>query len=125
MLKKVIWADDNQTFRESMIDLLERCCETESIEAQLDEASDGKELVEKVLGANYDLVFTDNVMQEVHGLRAIAQIRERNKTVPVYMVSSSEVGRKALELGATGYLDKGDTAAFDSGIERAVALHLK
>ena len=125
MAKKIIWADDNQTFRESMLARLERYCGNAHVEVEFDEASDGKELVEKVLGAAYDLVFTDNQMTEVHGLQAISQIRERNKTVPIYMVSSSEVGKLALEVGATGYLDKQDYDGFKSGIETIITTHLK
>ena len=100
-------------------------CKRAGIEVELDGASNGKELVEKVLGADYDLVFTDNVMPEVHGLQAIQQIRAQNKSVPIYMISSSEVGEQALKLGATGYLDKKDYGAFKSAVEKAIAIHLK
>jgi CheY-like chemotaxis protein len=124
MVKKVIWADDNKTFRESTLALLERYCESAYVEVEFDQASDGRELVEKVLGATYDLVFTDNQMIEVHGLQAIAEIRAKNKTVPIYMVSSSEVGKLALEVGATGYIEKRDYDAFKSGIEAALKKHL-
>ncbi|MDO8656731.1 MAG: response regulator [Nanoarchaeota archaeon] len=125
MAKKIIWADDNQTFRESMIASLEEYCSRVKIEVEFDEAADGKELVKKVLSSHYDLVFTDNQMTDVHGLQAIAQIREQNKTIPVYMVSSSEVGKRALEVGATGYLEKQDYDTFKSGIENVVTTHLK
>lgn len=124
-MKKIIWADDNETFRLSMIDQLERYCQRAEIEVVVDEVGDGKELVEKVLAAHYDLVFTDNQMTEIHGLQAIAQIRERNKNVPIYMISSSEVGERALEAGATGYFDKEDYDDLKSGIEKAIATHLK
>jgi len=108
-----------------MIAQLEMYCRRVKIEIEFDEASDGKELVEKVLGSDYDLVFTDNQMTEVHGLQAILQIRQQNTVVPIYMVSSSEVGRQALEVGATGYIEKGNYNEFKSGIEKAVLKHLK
>ena len=125
MAKKVIWTDNDSTFTETAIAILKRYCGKVGIDAEFDGASDGKELVGKMLSANYDLAFIDNQMTEVHGLEAIAQIRERNKTIPVYMVSSSEVGKLALEVGATGYLDKQDYDGFRSGIETAIAKHLK
>lgn len=125
MAKKIIWADDNEVFRESQIAQLKRLCRRVEIEVEFDEASDGKELVEKVLGAHYDLVFTDNQMTDVSGLKAIAQIREHNKTVPIYMVSSSEVGKLALEVGATGYIDKDNIGGSQSEIEEAVNTYLK
>ena len=125
MTKKIIWADDNQNYRETMVATVERYCRNMGVEVVIDEAPDGKELVEKVLGSNYDLVFTDNRMPNVHGLQAIAQIREQNKTVPIYMVSSSEVGQQAIKVGATGYVDKGERGAFKLGIETAIATHLK
>ena len=122
MTKKVIWAEDVDTFRMTIVDILKDYCSGAGIEVNVDEASNGRELVEKVLGTNYDLIFTDHQMPEVDGLQAIAQIREHNKTVPVYMVSNSEVEKQALQAGATGYFWKVDSV---SGMEQAVNLHLK
>ena len=126
MAKKVIWADDNAIVRESMLARLDRCCENVGIEVEFDKVSDGKELVEKVLGGAYDLVFTDNQMTEVHGLQAIREIREQNQTVPIYMISSSEeLYKMALGMGATGFHSKMDYKGFISFIETAIEAHLK
>ena len=125
MKKRVILADDNATYRETMIAGMERFCDKEGIDVEFDEVADGKELVERVRRDRYDLVFTDNQMTEVHGLQALGQIREHDKTVPIYMLSSSEVGEQALKLGANGYFDKRDYDAFKSGVEKALRTHLK
>ncbi len=72
MAKRFLWADDNKTFRESMIVLLGRYCSRQGIDVEFDEASSGDELVEKVIGGSYDLVFTDNQMPPgMHGLLAL------------------------------------------------------
>jgi CheY-like chemotaxis protein len=78
-----------------------------------------------VIGSNYDLVFTDNQMTQVHGLLAIRKIREQDQETPIYMVSSSKVGKQAVEFGATGYVDKQDRSTFRHGIEAAVEKHLR
>lgn len=127
MVKRILWADDNQTFRESMIASLEMHCSREGIDVTFDVASSGEELVGKVRSNQYDLVFTDNQMPPgIHGLLAICQIREQDTRTPVYMVSSSEVGKQAIEVGATGYIDKTDQPQlFKAGIQDAVRKHLR
>ena len=127
MPKKILWADDNKNFRETMIFLVERYCSRQGIDAEFDEASSGEELVEKVSAHQYDLVFTDNQMPPgIHGLLAIPQIRERDQRTPIYMISSSEVGQQAVEVGATGYIDKSsDRSTFRENIEAAVERHLR
>lgn len=101
-------------------------CSRERIDVEFDVASSGEELVGKVHSGHYDLVFTDNQMPPgIHGLLAICQIREQDTKTPIYMVSSSEVGKQAMEVGATGYVDKTDHQLFKAGIEEAVRKHLK
>jgi CheY-like chemotaxis protein len=125
MARKVIVADDNEDVRGSVVDFIEDVCKKEDIYAEFDQVPDGKDLVEKVLTGNYDLVLTDNEMIEVSGLRAIIDIRKQNKTVPIYMLSSSGVGEKALKLGANGYFDKEDYHGFEAGILEVIKKHLK
>ena len=126
MTQKILWADDNQTFRETMIASLEMYCSRQGIDVEFDEASNGEELVKKVSTNPYNLVFTDNQMPPgIHGLLALRQIRENDKKTPIYMVSSSEVGQQAVDLGATGYVDKDNRSEFRRSIESAVEKHLR
>ena len=126
MAKKILWADDNEPFRQTQLFVLKRYCSREKLDVEFDEASTGEELVEKVLGNSYDLVFTDNQMPPgMHGLLALVQIREKDSAAPIYMVSASKVGQQAVEVGATGYVDKTDRAQYKSGIESAVERHLR
>ncbi|HLD43485.1 MAG TPA: response regulator transcription factor [Candidatus Nanoarchaeia archaeon] len=125
MTKKVIIADDSKELRESLVATMRLICKQNGIDAEFDQALDGKDLVERVLRGNYDLVFTDNHMAQLNGLRAIKQIRELNPTVPIYMLSSSsEAGNAALESGANGYLGKVDPR-FTPGIAKALRTYLK
>ena len=106
MVNKVIVADDDKDFRETQIAVLRRFCRNKEIDAEFDEASDGEELVNKVLQSQYDLIFTDNEMPKINGLRAIKELREKGQAIPIYMISGSDVSEVALGLGATGYIPK-------------------
>ena len=125
MAKQVMIADDDKNYRETIFAQMEYFCDKQSISAEFHEASNGKELVDSVRAHRYDLIFTDNIMPELHGLLAIKQIRDFDKDVPIYMLSSSEVGENAIILGANGYFDKMKRDNFKSGIEAAIMKHLK
>jgi len=106
MVKKVIVADDDPMLRELLMDFLGVAFQKEGIEVEFDEASNGKELVEKVREGDYALVLTDNEMPGGNGLNAIREIRGYNEIVPIYMLSGSDVSEEALKAGATGYFAK-------------------
>ena len=101
MTDKVIVADDNEDIRNSIAHVISRL-----YDAEVDTVSDGSSLIERVRGNVYSLVLTDNQMPGTRGLAAIRKIRKFNQEVPIYMLSESGVREQALELGATGYLDK-------------------
>ena len=125
MTKKVIYADDDILWQHAFPDAMRRFCNASKIDVSLEVVCDGKALVEKVLGEDYDLIFTDFQMPELDGIQAIVRIREHNQTTPLYMLSSSsapEDMERALRAGATGFIPK---SRYELGIEQAVNLHLR
>ena len=75
------------------------------------EATDGREALDKVRDAHYDLVLTDIKMPNMDGLEFLHRVRTEleNTTLPIIIISTKgeedDVAR-GLELGATAYLTK-------------------
>ena len=98
-----IVADDDQGSRGINVELILRL----RPETQIDEASDGQQLVNMVRSTQYDLIITDHVMPVLSGLMAIKEIRRFDRNTPICMVSGSEIEVQALQAGATDYVEKG------------------
>lgn len=127
-MKKIIYADDDDSIRRSSIRLMKGYLMEKNIEAQIDEAVDGEELTTKVIeaiGGDYDLAFTDNGMRPVSGMEAIERIREAGKQLPICMISAGdpEDAQLAMELGATDYIEKNDKN-YKEKIESILVKHL-
>jgi two-component system chemotaxis response regulator CheY len=75
------------------------------------EATDGREALEKVRMAHYDLVLTDIKMPNMDGLEFLHRVRTEleNTTVPIIIISTKgeeEDVARGMALGATAYLTK-------------------
>jgi len=124
--KHVILADDHQLLRMALSDKLKEICISSGVDAVVDVAENGSELVERVRSNGYCLAFTDMSMPVMNGIDAIKMIREKNKVIPVYLLTSHEgMNRVAREAGATGYVLKDDIELVNELMERAVEVHLK
>jgi len=76
---------------------------------KLDKAYDGQSGLSKVLSGNYDLILLDLMLPKLEGLEVCKLIREKDKAVPIIMLTSrSEEMDKilGLELGADDYIVK-------------------
>ncbi len=76
---------------------------------KLDKAYDGQSGLSKALSGNYDLIILDLMLPKLEGLEVCKQIREKDKAVPIIMLTSrSEEMDKilGLELGADDYIVK-------------------
>lgn len=100
-MPKIIIADDQEDVREPYARFIRKLYDTE-----VDEVSNGGDLVDRVRYGGYSLILTDNKMPVMDGLGAVREIRKFDPTTPIYMLSSSQVDDLALELGVTGYIDK-------------------
>lgn len=108
MTKKVIIADDHQSWREMYVQAVKSAFP----EVNIDEVESGTDLVERVLQGNYSAVISDNDMENKGaGLAALKRIRESGNNVPFYLISAGTNKDTALNSGANGFYKK---AEFDS-----------
>ena len=74
------------------------------------EAENGQEAIDLTRAHKPDLVLLDISMPVLDGLEALPQVLEAHRACKVVMLSgfeASRLGSTALELGASGYLEKG------------------
>jgi len=101
---KVIIIDDHTLFREGLQRLLVR----HDIDV-ISSVSNGDEGLNSILKHNPDIVLLDLRMPNVYGIEVLKNIRARNKSLPVVMLTTSDDEKDlidALKNGASGYLLK-------------------
>jgi two-component system chemotaxis response regulator CheY len=80
-------------------------------QANITEASDGREALEKVRSGSFDLVLTDIRMPGMDGLEFIRSVRSElnDHALPIIIISTKgaeEDVALGMNLGASGYLSK-------------------
>jgi DNA-binding NarL/FixJ family response regulator len=113
---KILIADDHAIVREGVKLIVKTLPEVK----QIDEASDGKEALSKMIKTKYDLAILDISMPEITGLDLLQQLKFHNIDTRILMLSfhpQEQYAVRAFKLGASGYLSK--DSAFD---EMAVAI---
>lgn len=104
---RIVLADDHQIVRQGMRALLNAQPDIEVV----GEASDGHELLDLAWKLKPQVVLTDIAMPNLNGIEAARQIRARQPSVQVVvlsMYSNSSYVIRALRGGALGYLLKDD-----------------
>jgi DNA-binding NarL/FixJ family response regulator len=113
---RVFLADDHSLFRSGIRMLIERMAGVEII----GEASNGREVVERLRTLRPDVILMDIAMPELNGLETTKRlVREypRVKVVVLSMYATPDYVVQALQAGASGYLLK-DAAT--SELEQAI-----
>ncbi len=108
---RILVADDHALFRQGLRKLLEQEADISLIE----EASDGKDALEKARKFCPDVVLLDLEMPNMDGLEALGAIRKSCPDVRIIMVTMHEDDRylfDAIKMGANGYVLK------DSGFDK-------
>lgn len=103
---RILIADDERLVRVNLISMLE---ELYPEEHQIVEARDGKELIEQVEKAFYDVVFLDINMPKMSGLDALEACRSKSpetKWCVLTGYSEFEYAKRSISLGVKGYLLK-------------------
>ncbi|GGM18869.1 hypothetical protein GCM10011351_00830 [Paraliobacillus quinghaiensis] len=104
-MKKILLAEDEEVLRMLIVDTME----DEGYE--IDEAVDGKEALEKIEQADYDLLILDYMMPQVTGLEVIENIRKNplKKDAKILMLSAKNQQseqEKILDIGADYFMSK-------------------
>jgi NarL family two-component system response regulator LiaR len=102
---KVLLAEDHIVVREGTRELIQHQPDMEVV----GEASDGEEAVELTAKLRPNVVIMDIAMPKLNGIEATKQIKERNPSVAVLVLtaySNEEYIFALLEAGAAGYLLK-------------------
>lgn len=102
----IIVADDHPLFRDALRQAIDGLVETRSVEM----AGDLDRVEELVAGSDeIDLVLLDLNMPGSKGLSGLLRLRSEHPELPVVVVSATEDAitiRRALELGASGFIPK-------------------
>src|SRR5208283_5658424 len=100
---RVLVVDDEVDIRESLETLLE----LEGYTVEL--AQNATEGLKKIETGSYDLVLLDLMMPDRSGMEVLADVRERDRETPIFMITaygSVEAAVSALKLGANDYFSK-------------------
>ena len=102
---KVLIADDHLVVREGLTEIVHKVEGVSVVET----ASDGREALEKIENAGYDLIILDISMPGLSGLEILQTLKRKNMKVHVLVLSifpQTQYAIRALRLGASGYLSK-------------------
>lgn len=106
MTKRVIIADDHQSWREMYVHAIRFAFP----DVNIDEVESGADLVKRVLQGDYSAVVSDNDMEDKGaGLTALRTIRESGNNVPFYLISAGTNKDTALNSGANGFYKKAES----------------
>lgn len=100
-------ADDSKLMRQMEVTALANAGFT-----AIDEAVDGEEALQKLMGKKYDLVILDYVMPKLTGAQALKELHEKtgpNQATPVLMVTGESSREKVMEIArlkVSGYMVK-------------------
>lgn len=107
--KSLLVVDDSATFRQLLCMSLMR---VDGIsQANITEAGDGQDALEKLKSGSFDLVLTDIRMPRMDGLEFVRKVRVdmNDRSLPIIIIStkgSEEDIEVGMSLGASGYLSK-------------------
>jgi len=102
---RVLIADDHAIVRQGLRQVLALAPELELI----GEAKDGWETIEQVRAGGLDLLLLDLNMPGPNGVELIKRVREAVPRLPILVLSmhgESQIARRAIKAGASGYLTK-------------------
>jgi DNA-binding NarL/FixJ family response regulator len=101
----ILIGDDHSVVRKGLYTILKDAFPN----AFIDEATDGIDIIKKVIDKNWDIIISDISMPNKSGLEVLKEIKYINAKVPVLILSVHSVDQYAircLKAGAAGYLTK-------------------
>lgn len=109
-MDRIVIADDHPLFRSAVRAAVERA----AAQALIEETSSLGGALELLRAGPADLLLLDLKLADVEGFAGLARVRAEHPAVPVAVVSASEepsTVRRALTLGAAGFIPKSATLA--------------
>src|SRR5687768_2533734 len=104
--KKILVVEDERPMARAMQ------LKLSSTNYEVDIASDGDMAVSMITEGHYDLVLLDLVIPKKDGFTVLAEVKEKGNTTPIIVTSNlsqQEDEKKAIALGAKGYIIKSNT----------------
>jgi DNA-binding NarL/FixJ family response regulator len=111
---KFLIADDHAIVRKGLAQLLRE----EFSDAEIQEASNSNEIIEKAKSGIWDIILMDISMPGRNGLETLKQIRDMGVKAPVLVISmhpEEQYAVRVIKAGASGFLNK------DSATEELIA----
>ena len=102
---KILVADDHSVVRKGLIQIIKEMPEV----AEVDEAKNGSQVLEKVGSEKYDLIVLDIGMPDKSGLDILQELKLSNPGLHILILSTYPedlYAIRALKAGASGYLNK-------------------
>jgi len=102
---RILIADDHAIVRAGLKQIIEGIPDM----MLADEASNGRELMEKVRRKDYDVIVLDITMPGGGGIEVLNQLKNEKPKLPVLALSihpEEQYGKRMLKAGASGYLTK-------------------
>lgn len=106
---RILLADDHEMIRQGLKEILLR----EFPHASIGEAGDGQQALELMRTGEWDLMLLDISMPRKSGLEVLAELKQKESTVPVLVLSMHadlDFGRRVLEAGGAGFIHKSKAA---------------
>lgn len=105
MTEKILIADDHEIFRRGVMQVFSEL----PVKVEVDEASNGQEVIEKMWRNDYSAVVLDISMPGRNGLDVLKQIKSHKPDLHVLILSmypEEQFAVRSLKAGADGYLTK-------------------
>lgn len=102
---RILIADDHEIIRTGIKQILL----DEFPLAYIEEACDGKILVNKAMSAEWNIIISDISMPVMNGIEALCRIKQQLPKLPILLLSihpEEQYTNWVLKLGASGYLSK-------------------
>ncbi|MDO5575987.1 MAG: response regulator, partial [Fibrobacter sp.] len=120
--KRILVVDDNELFRDSVIETLVR------LGYDTDAAFNGFDALEKISKSCYDLIISDMKMPRMSGLELLEKIKEIDPDMPFLIITAYgaiETAVEAIKKGAFDFVQKSDSLPreLEATVERALQYH--